>query len=144
MAQKQFESYYYAYIDSARKPSPGKPPSELLKQTDPNGPERGWLKKSFKRGKANGGHVKSGVVKVTVGPETSSNGTKRTSLRFRACIDPGSLRVAVNGELRKFTWQLLDVEMHTKKKTSKQDRATKPQAWLVYSKNQVSSKKCGF
>jgi len=144
MAQKQFQSYYYAYIDSARKRSTGKPPGSLLKQTYPASPERGWLKKSFARGKKSRGYVKSGVVKVTVGPETASNGSKRTSLKFRACVDPGDLRVAVNGEIRKFPWQLLDVEMRVKGETSKQDMADDPTAWLVYSENQISSEKCGF
>ena len=144
MAERQFQYYYYAYVDSARRPSNGEPPRTLLAQTDPDGPERGWLKKSFANGKKSGGHIKSGHVKVTLGPEVSSNGSERTRLKFRVCVDPGDAKVVINGKIRTAPWQLLDVEMHAKPNASKRSRGSDPKVWLVYSKNQISSEKCGF
>jgi len=144
MAERQFQNYYYSYIDSARKPSTGKPPSELLRQTVPGGPERDWLRESFASGKATGGHIKSGHVRVTLGPESSSNGSVRTQLKFRACVDPGDARVVVNGKIKNAPWQLLDVEMRAKQSASKQTRATDPAVWLVYSTNQIASEECTF
>lgn len=142
-AQKKFESYYYEYIDSARTPAKGGPPARLIAQTPPGSPERNWLKNSYADGRKTGGYVASGNVRVSVGPETSANGN-RTRIKFRACVDPGNLRVKVGSEVRKFPWQLMNVEMWAKKGSTEDERAKSPAAWLVYGKDTISSEKCGF
>lgn len=142
-AQKKYVSYYYDYVDATRQPAEGDPPKKLVAQTDPDGPERDWLKNAWADGRRTGGYVASGNVKVSSGPETYANGN-RTRLKFRACIDPGNARIKVDGKLSKLSWQLMNVEMRSKKGASKEQVASDTSIWRVYSADTVSNKKCGF
>ncbi|WP_091525326.1 hypothetical protein [Microlunatus soli] len=143
-AQEQFKTYYKLHLVEGKKPESG-PSKSLLAMTDPYGPERDALQKSFAAARKEGSYIKSANVRVTVGPETSSNGSKRTELTFRACIDGRKASVTNGTQSRPLSWELLDVNMRTKDGESVERRASEPDAWRVYRANQADEDKaCEF
>jgi len=140
-AQARFKKYYESYVDAARHPATKKIPKKLRDMTVAGGPERDWLKNSFAQGRRDGSHIISGNVQVTVGPETGASGGNRRELRFQACVDPGDLKIDVQGKTKTLPWQLLAVKMY--KSTGKS--GARDSDWRVYSKNEVGDgDRCGF
>lgn len=143
-AQTQVKRYYKANILEGKDPSAG-PSKSLLAMTDPEGPERIILKKSFANARKAGSHVVTADIRMTVGPETASDGSRHTQVKFRACIDGRRVKVTDGTRSRHLPWELLDVEMRAKQGTSIMDRSTEPAAWLVYRLNDVDKgSPCGF
>lgn len=145
MAQRQYIKYYEAYVDATRKPSTGKPPKSLLSMTDPEGDEAQWLKETFARAKGSDGHIVSGNVVVTTGPELSSKGPNRSRIKFQACNDARKVKVMSGSKTRRSSWELLNVEMRATTGATHEQRGSSPSAWRVYRTDQVNEgKSCEF
>lgn len=138
-AQEQFKAYYKLYLVEGKDPESG-PSKSLLGMTDPYGPERDALKKSFVAAKDASSKVVSPNVSITVGPEQASNGSKRTELKFRACIDARKVKVTDEEGSGYLSWELLDISMRTKDGASADSRS-RPSSWRVYRANQVDADK---
>lgn len=143
-AQKQYQAFYAAYIDASRNPPPH-PPKGLLAMTDRDGSQDEWLIKAFANAQKSGGRITRGEPTITTGPESASNGTRRTVLKFRACLDLTDVYSNGSGSEKPLTWELLDVEMRASDDATAQRRATKPDVWKVYrSSNVGTGDECTF
>ncbi|SDS65824.1 hypothetical protein SAMN04489812_2587 [Microlunatus soli] len=135
-AQSQFVKYYKAYLVEGMHPTHA-PSKRLLAMTHPDGAERTILKESFANAREEGSRIESAEISISVGPEGKSNGSKRTELKFKACIDGRRAKVGDGTKSRSLPWELLNVDMRAKAGASPDARATEPSSWLVYSANQL-------